>query len=212
MVTPVQLAIVRQANLQWPAIRSSRRAGFTRRFAECASRKCIGLGKCYQHTPSPRNPTGVELSDAVARISYEQAGVQFTREVFVTAPGEAIVIRLTANKPGAITFDAVLDRPERFSTVADSNNGLLMRGQLNNGTDGNGMKYAARLRVLARGAATNVDGAVVRVTKVNEALIFIAAATNFQGFAGRQTPNELTAAANDLRKATSKPFAALYFQ
>lgn len=154
----------------------------------------------------------VELSDAVAHISYEQDGVQFTREVFVTAPDEAIVIRLTANKPGAITFDAVLDRPERFSTVADSNNGLLMRGQLNNGTDGNGMKYAARLRVLARGAATNVDGVVVRVTKANEALIFIAAATNFQGFAGRQTPNELTAAANDLRKATSKPFAALYFQ
>ncbi|HEX4947592.1 MAG TPA: glycoside hydrolase N-terminal domain-containing protein, partial [Blastocatellia bacterium] len=157
-----------------------------------------------------RNYTrGLNLNDAVARIRYEQDDVQFTREVFVSAPDETIIIRLTANKPGAIYFSATLDRPERFATEADGNNGLLMRGQLNNGTNGNGMKYAARLRVLARGGTTNVDGAVVRVAQANEALIFITAATNFQGFAGRQTANELAASANDMQKAMRKSFAVL---
>jgi len=151
----------------------------------------------------------LNLNDAVARIRYAQDGVRFAREIFVSAPDEAIIIRLTTNEPGAIQFNATLDRPERFATVADGNNGLLMRGQLNNGTDGNGMKYAVRLRVLAKGGTTNIDGAVVRVEKANEALIFITAATNFQGFAGRQTANELTASATDLQKAVTKKFAAL---
>jgi alpha-L-fucosidase 2 len=64
----------------------------------------------------------------------------------VSAPDQTIIIRLTASKPGAITFDARLDRPERFETVADGPTGLLMTGQLNNGTDGKGVRYAARLR------------------------------------------------------------------
>lgn len=151
----------------------------------------------------------LNLADATARISYEQGGVNFTREVFVTAPDEAIVIRLRADKPGALSFDARLDRPERFETVADGAGGLLMRGQLNNGTDGNGMKYAARLRVLAQSGQRTVDGTTVRVTKASEALILITAATNFRGFAGRQTADELAASLKDLNKAAAKSFATL---
>ncbi|HQR31949.1 MAG TPA: glycoside hydrolase family 95 protein [Blastocatellia bacterium] len=151
----------------------------------------------------------LNLADATARISYEQNGVSFTREAFVSAPDEAIVIRLRADKPGALRFDATLDRPERFSTVADGSDGLLMSGQLNNGTDGKGMKYAARLRVLTLGGQRAMDGNTVRVTNANEALILISAATNFRGFAGRQTADELAASASDLKKAAAKSFQTL---
>ncbi len=151
----------------------------------------------------------LNLADAVARVSYEQGGVKFTREIFVSTPDEAIIIRLTADKSGAINFNTSLDRPERFTTIADGHNELLMSGQLNNGSDGNGMKYAARVRVQANGGATNLDGNIVRVTNANEALIFITAATNFQGFAGRQTADALMASVNDLQKATKKKFTAL---
>ena len=163
----------------------------------------------FPHAEASQYRRELNLQDAVARVSYEHGGVRFTRETFVSAPDEAIIIRLTANRTGAITFTAALDRPERFTTMADGSNGLLMRGQLNNGTDGAGMKYAAHLRVRASGGTTSIDGNIVQVTKANEALIFITAATNFQGFAGRQTASELTASANDLRKAGAKTFAAL---
>ncbi len=151
----------------------------------------------------------LNLADATARVSYEQGGVKFTREVFVSAPDEAIIIRLTADKSSAINFNAALDRPERFMTIADGNNGLLMSGQLNNGTDGKGMKYATRLRVLSQGGARNIDGNIVRVTNANEALILITAATNFQGFAGRKTADAFAASANDLAKASAKNFSTL---
>ena len=151
----------------------------------------------------------LNLADATARVSYEQGGVKFTREVFVSAPDEAIIIRLTTDKSGAINFTAALDRPERFTTIADGNNGLLMSGQLNNGTDGNGMKYATHLRVLSQGGATNIDGNIMRVSNANEALILITAATNFQGFAGRKTADARTASVNDLTKAAATNFQTL---
>ena len=93
----------------------------------------------------------LNLSDAVTRVSYRQDGITHLREAFTSAPGEVIVIRLTADKPGSVTFEASLDRPERFEVTKDRSDGLLMRGQLNNGTDGKGMKYAARLRILNSG-------------------------------------------------------------
>ena len=105
----------------------------------------------------------LDLSDAIARVSYQQNGINFTREIFVSAPDQAIVIRITADKRGAVNFDAGLDRPERFTTTVDSTNGLLMTGQLNNGTDGNGMRYAARLRVVNKGGRLAVKGNSVRV-------------------------------------------------
>lgn len=161
-------------------------------------------------TAEPRNyRRELSLADATAHISYELEGVQFTREIFVSAPDEAIVIRLSASRPGALSFSTALDRPERFITVADGNADLLLSGQLNNGTDGNGMKYAARLRVLAQGGATGVAGNTVRVSGADAALIIITAATNFQGFAGRRTADELATSASDLRKAAAKSFQQL---
>src|SRR5260221_7896246 len=128
----------------------------------------------------------LDLSEAVARMNYVRNGVEFTREMFVSAPDEAIVMRLTANRKGQISFTATLDRPERFETVADGSRGLLMTGQLDNGVDGKGVRYAARLRVLNRGGEVLVRGNVVYLSNADEAILLITAATDYQGFAGRK--------------------------
>ena len=67
------------------------------------------------------------------------------------------VSRLTADKPGALSFTVTLDRPERFETTAPANNELLMTGTLNDGRGGKGVSYAARLRVLARGGSVKAE-------------------------------------------------------
>jgi alpha-L-fucosidase 2 len=151
----------------------------------------------------------LNLADAVASVEYEQAGVKYRREAFVSAPDQAIIIRLTADKPGHISFDARLDRPERATIAADGSNSLLMSGQLNNGTDGNGMKYAARLRVLNSGGEVTVEDKTLRVHEANEVILLITAATDYQGFAGRRTIDPLAASATDLNKAAAKSYNAL---
>jgi len=151
----------------------------------------------------------LDLATAVASVSYRQSGVGFRREVYVSAPDQAIIMRLTADKPGALTFDAKVDRPERFAVTIDGPNGLLMNGQLNNGSDGKGMKYAARLSIVNHGGQVSAVGDAVQVKGANEAIVIITAATDYQGFAGRRTSDPIEASKKDLDAVASKPYHTL---
>src|SRR5208337_1936470 len=83
----------------------------------------------------------LNLNDAITRVRFMRGGIAFQREMFVSAPDEVMVLRLSADRPGQISFTIQLDRPERFTTVPDQQQGLLMSGQLDNGVDGKGLHY-----------------------------------------------------------------------
>ncbi|MGA9773358.1 MAG: glycoside hydrolase family 95 protein [Blastocatellia bacterium] len=151
----------------------------------------------------------LDLSEAIARVSYEKAGVRYERAVFVSAPDQVIVLRLTADKPGSISFDVRLDRPERFETVATGANELLMSGQLNNGVDGKGVRYAARLRLLNRSGRSFANGNYLSVRDADEVVLLLTAATDIRSFAGRKVQDVMKRSASDLARAAAKPFASL---
>ena len=151
----------------------------------------------------------LDLNDAVAHMEFTRGDVAFTREMFVSAPDQVMVLHLSANRAKMISFDARLDRPERFETAGDSNNGLVMTGQLDNGLGGEGVRYVARVRVLNRGGQVSVHGNVLSVNQANEVVLLIAAGTDYQGFAGRQTKDPLAATADDLNKAAKKSYKSL---
>jgi alpha-L-fucosidase 2 len=151
----------------------------------------------------------LNLADAVARSAYELGGVQYRREAFVSAPDQVIALRLSAGKPGALTFDVQLERSERAAVAGEGTNGLLMTGRLNNGTDGNGMKYAARVQVLNRGGQATVEEKRVRIRNADEALLLVTAATDYMGFAGRRTADPIAAAADDMGRAMRKGYGAI---
>lgn len=152
----------------------------------------------------------LNLRDAVATVHYKKDGVTFTREAFSSAPDQVMLFRFTADKPGCISFTAALDRMERFETVADGSNGLLMTGKLNSGMQGiDGLTHVTRLRAIPRGGKVTVEGGKMRVEAADEVVLLVAAATNYQGFAGRNTADPLQATADDLTKASAKSYADL---
>ena len=122
------------------------------------------------------------MNDAITDLKFDRGGVEFEREMFVSKPDEVMVLRLTADQPGQISFDMRLDRPERFETTGDGGNGLLMTGQLDNGTDGKGVRYAARIRALNKGGHISVNGNILRVNNANEVVLLIAAGTDYRWF------------------------------
>ena len=150
----------------------------------------------------------LDLETGIATVQYQQNGVVYSREVFVSAPGQVIVIRLSANKPNSINFAGSFVRPERFETTVDGNE-LLLSGQLNNGTDGRGMKYCARLRVKASDGEVARQNNVLRVSNATDVVLLISAATDYLGFAGRKTTDPSLASRNDVDKAVTKSFAQL---
>ncbi|MGO8749594.1 MAG: glycosyl hydrolase family 95 catalytic domain-containing protein [Thermoguttaceae bacterium] len=147
----------------------------------------------------------LDLSTALAKVTYKEAGVRFTREHFISAPDEVFVSRLTADKPGALSFGVAMDRSERYQTIVNANNELLMNGTLDDGRGGRGVSYAARLRILAHGGSVRADGNRLTVNGADEAVLLLAAATDFKGFAGRQLSDPVGATANDLNK-TAKAY------
>ncbi|MEN6346626.1 MAG: glycoside hydrolase family 95 protein [Armatimonadia bacterium] len=152
----------------------------------------------------------LDLSTATATVTYTQGGVRYRREGFVSAPDQTVVLRLTADEPGKVTFDLSLDRPERFATQAVSERELLMSGQLENGTDGKGMRYAARCRVMNTGGTVEAKGTALSVRGADSVVILLTAATDYQGFAGRHTADPEAASLADLEKAAARPWEDLH--
>src|SRR6266851_3398246 len=52
----------------------------------------------------------LDLDSAVVRVSYQSGGARYTREIFASAVDQVIVIRLTCDRPGGISFSAALTR------------------------------------------------------------------------------------------------------
>ncbi|WP_343743865.1 glycoside hydrolase family 95 protein [Chitinophaga sp.] len=151
----------------------------------------------------------LQLDDATVRVSYEQDGVRYTREYFVSAPANVLAVKLSADKKGAISFSATMDRPERFTTKA-SGHELVMTGALNNGKGGDGMKYMARLQARNKGGQVTYTGNQLTVKNADEVILYLAASTdylpNYPTYKGRDFSG-LTAKA--LQAATAQPYAQL---
>ncbi len=122
----------------------------------------------------------LNLETAVAKVSYEIDGVRFEREIFASAPDNAIVVRLRSSKPGTLGFTASLTRPEAFETLGIGGDQLLMHGQLWNGEGPHGMKYAARLAAKSADGSVSMENGTLRVSGASDATLFITAATDYR--------------------------------
>jgi alpha-L-fucosidase 2 len=154
----------------------------------------------------------LDLAEAAARVTYEQGGVHFTREAFVSQPAESFVLRLTADQKGKLSFDATLARPERATIAAVGATGLVMHGQLNDGFNGNtGVRYAARLEIRAQGGTVETADNIGHVRGANEVVLYVTAATDIKrrSFAGRDVADPRATAEADLAVALKSDFAAL---
>ena len=132
----------------------------------------------------------LDLDSAVVTTSYTKNGIHFIREVFSSPVDQVIVIRLSADKPGAVSFTAQLRgfRNEAHSNYAtdyfrmdgDGSDGLVLRGKSADylGVEGR-LRYEARLKAFAEGGSLRVDWDELAVKSADAVTLIIAAATNF---------------------------------
>lgn len=146
----------------------------------------------------------LDLRSGTATIIYRKDGVRFTREHAISAPDEVFISRLTADKPGMLSFSVSLDRKERFATRSTRPDEMLMTGTLNDGRGGKGVTYATRLRAIARGGSVKAADNNLVVEGADEVVLLLAAATDYRGFGGRQLDDPVAATQADLDKAAKK--------
>jgi alpha-L-fucosidase 2 len=132
----------------------------------------------------------LDLKTATAHVSYVSGGVTFSREVFASAPGQVIVVRLTASRPGQISFEARMQTPQRATVEATADGDLVMRGVNGDGAgataDGRPMtgalRFEARVRVRPTGGTRRASGDAQIVRDADAVTLLIAAATSYRTY------------------------------
>jgi alpha-L-fucosidase 2 len=153
----------------------------------------------------------LDLSDAITRLRYIQSGIRFEREAWVSAPDQATVMRLTADRPGSISFDATLARAERASVESRGSDSLLLSGQLNDGREGGtGVRFAALVRVRVRGGSLINELGRLVIRNADEVELRVTAATDIRTFAGRAVKDARAAAIADMDHIETKDAVALH--
>ncbi|ETZ19890.1 glycoside hydrolase N-terminal domain-containing protein [Pedobacter sp. V48] len=136
----------------------------------------------------------LSLDKAIASCSYRVNGINYKREYFTSFGGDIDVIRVTADKPGKLNCKISIGRSEK-SAVRTEGTELQMYGQLDNGTDGKGMQYQARVVPKLKGGKVTADKNTLIVKNATELVIYISAATDFKGFAFKEKTKQLLSAA-----------------
>jgi len=119
----------------------------------------------------------LQIDKALATTTWKRNGVSYKEEVFVTAPQQAIVIRLTANKPKAISFQLALNREENAS-INSSKNTLTMTGQLDGGNGDKGIKFAVYANLLSADGNIKAKDNGLQIEDASQSTIVISAATD----------------------------------
>ena len=125
----------------------------------------------------------LDLDTAVASVSYTVNGVHFKREMFSSPMDQVIVIRLSAERPGQISFAVGITTPQKTSVAAEGANTLVMSG-VNGDARGiqGALKFQARVKVLAQGGKTAAAADKLSVANADSVTLLIAVATSYKNY------------------------------
>ncbi len=138
----------------------------------------------------------LDLSTGIANISYAQDGVKFSREVLVSHPDQAVIVRLTADKPGQISFEARL-RSLLKAQVRQDAKVLRLCGRapihadphyagtrvvFDSGENPKGMRFEADVFAFADQGEVAVEDGILSAKDCDAVTLVLVAATSYNGF------------------------------
>src|SRR4051812_42520172 len=135
-------------------------------------------GMCYQpvgnlyltfpgHDKYENYYRDLDISKAIATTTYTVDGVTYKRQVLSSKPDQVMVVRLTASKPGSLTFTASMFSPQK-STIATKGNELVLSG-ISGDRDGvkGAVKFKSLIKFKTEGGSIASNDTSVNVTKAN---------------------------------------------
>ncbi|MDE6375092.1 MAG: glycoside hydrolase family 95 protein [Alistipes sp.] len=125
----------------------------------------------------------LDLSRAVATTRFTSGGVVYTREAFASFADQLLIVRLTASRPGSISFTAryTTPYPEEQVSRSASGNGLRLDGRAD---DHEGIEGKVRFTSLARfdrvgGDFEILSDSTVQVRHASSVILYVSIGTNF---------------------------------
>jgi alpha-L-fucosidase 2 len=173
----------------------------------------------------------LNLEDAISTTRFTVNGVEYKREVFTSAPDNILLVRITSGKSRSLTLDVSAKTLLRYQLSTNRNNELLVSGKAPAHVDPNyyrvegripvvyedltgcnGMRYQYRIKAVAKDGSITTDTSGIHVKNATELILFIAAATSFNGFdqcPDKDGKNEKALAASYLNNALVKGYTTV---
>ncbi|NLC86820.1 MAG: glycoside hydrolase family 95 protein [Bacteroidales bacterium] len=135
----------------------------------------------------------LDLNRAVATTRYQVDGVEYTREAFSSFADDVFIMRITANKKGALNFEAGYYNQSEH-TVFKRENALILEGK---GSEHEGIEGAIRYQTHTN--IKNTDGNVkvtdnkIFVNNATSVVLYISIATNFTDYKTVDTDHAMKA-------------------
>ena len=161
----------------------------------------------------------LDLSEGITGVEYTINGVTYLREVLSSHVDQTIAIRLTASKPGMISFDTELRgvrnsahsnyATDYFRMDGKGENELILTGKSADylGIEGK-LRYEARAQIHSDGGTVERDGTRIKVANSNSVTILFVAATNFINYKD-VSGNEKAEVQNYLENLDNKDYATI---
>ena len=137
----------------------------------------------------------LDLATGLARTTFISGGVRYFREVFASAPHQALVIRCWADKPGMITTQVRLERSTDSETRADGDT-VTMSGRATQKGEHSGVRFEARVRAMAEGGEVESKDGVLRVRRADVLTLIVVARTDYRAGSMQKIGAELARAAH----------------
>jgi alpha-L-fucosidase 2 len=150
----------------------------------------------------------LDLESGLARVTYKVGATTFTREVFASAPDQAIVVRIAADKPGRVSFAATMTREADVTMLLVSGRRVSFAGEAIARDERHpderkvGTKFHALLEALPEGGKMRVEGNDLIVENANAVTLLLVAATNMK-------EKDPAAKCEQYLAAAKKPFVKL---
>ncbi|MCR8666749.1 glycoside hydrolase family 95 protein [Aestuariibaculum sp. M13] len=145
------------------------------------------FGSVYVSFPGHQNYTNyyrdLNIENATAKVKYTVDGVEYTREILTAFQDDVIAVKLTANKPGMITFNTFMNSPFDKTLTTTEDNQITLAGETSTveGTRGK-VKFQGRMTAKHDGGQVSVKNGIISVEKANEVTLYISIATNFVNY------------------------------
>jgi len=135
----------------------------------------------------------LDLDKAIVTTKYTSNGVNYTREVFVSYPNQVMVMRITADKKGSLSFNAFMNTQLQGKTSV-KNNELTLTGRAPYFVDNyskkgivlfdpnKGIGFESKLNIKIIGGEIQQKRDSLAISNADEAILIFSAATSFNGF------------------------------
>ena len=163
-----------------------------RRFMSQPLRQCAfqPFGDLMLHFEDHQDPIdyhrSLDLETALSEVSYTINGIHYFREVFASYPDRIIVVRLTADRTGSLTFMASLTSPHKEAKQLQIAEDLLgLRGRITQTSPNNvesKMHFEAQLKVISEKGQVNVTDEGIEIQKANTVTLILTGTSSYVNY------------------------------